>query len=86
MPDRYAESEYGGVSGGIQPASRGHRLMEAGENRTVQTVWSGRTAPLVFGALPPTDAHYEGYREIIDNLPARTWGRTPDEQPPQRLA
>jgi hypothetical protein len=86
MPKPKPDSEYGGTEGGIQPADRGHRLMTAGENRTVQTVWSGRTAPIVSGALPPTDLHYDSYREIVDGLPIRTWGRTPDEQPPDRLA
>jgi hypothetical protein len=79
-------SEYGGVPGAIQPAALGHVKMSARENRTVQTVRSGRTAPIVNGELPPTDLHYEGYREIVDNLDIRTWGRTEDEQPPERLA
>jgi hypothetical protein len=79
------DSEYGGTHGGIQPAEKGHQQMTARENRTVQTVYSGRTAPIVNGELPSTDMHYDGYREIVDNLPIRTWGRTPDEQPPDRV-
>jgi hypothetical protein len=82
----YEDSEFGGGPGAIQPAAKGHTPMTARENRTVQTVRSHRTAPLVFGELPETDLHYDSYREIVDGLEVRTWGRDETEQPPDRLA
>lgn len=78
------ETEYGGRGGLIQSSADGHVDLTARENRMVHRIWGSRTAGLM--ELPEGDLHYQDVNEIRQELPVRTHGRGPDEQPTDQLA
>jgi len=72
------ESEYGGVSGVIQPAAKGHAALSAQEKRFVNAVFRKRMAGIDV-TLPPDDLHRPAVDEVLADLPVRTAGRIPSE-------
>lgn len=71
-------TEYGGVGGVIQPAALGHTDLTARQKRLVNAVYRKRMAGIDV-TIPLDDLHRPGVDEVLEGLPARTAGRTPDE-------
>lgn len=79
------ESEYGGVDGIIQPAEKGHQRLDPGERRMIAAIWDRRSAGQDPN-LPEGDLHKEHVDEVYQDLPTRTAGRRPEEDPGVRIA
>lgn len=72
------ETEYGGKSGIIQTAADGHVTLPGKERRLINAIYRRRTAGVDFD-LPTNDVHRPFVDALIQDLPTRTNGRTPDE-------
>lgn len=83
MPYR-DESEYGGTGALIEPVEKGHVRMSTGERRMVAAIWDRRSAGQDPN-LPEGDLHKPHTDAVYADLPTRTAGRLPEEEPGERI-